>query len=248
MVAVLETRRDDADDALMPVGMEKTQRVRVSGTVGGARLDLRQRFLVHRRLDVAPLAVQAVELRRERQCGDRGVGKQAADADSHVRQTTCGVESRSGDEAEVVGGGAGCIATRGGKQRGDPGLAPPGTDARQSLRNERAIDAVESHDVGNRPQRDQVEQRREIGFRPTRESAAFAQQRARGDQHVEHDADTREVLGRKGAAWLIGIDDERGRGKRRCGQMMIGDQHVDAVRGSQRPRPRGSRCRCRRLR
>ena len=61
-----------------------------------------------------------------------------------------------------------------------------------------------------------------------------AQQRAGGEQHVEHDAHAGEMLPGKGASGLIRIHDQRGRRKRGRRQVMIGDQHLDAECGRRR--------------
>ena len=60
--------------------------------------------------------------------------------------------------------------------------------------------------------------------------AALAQQRARRQQHVEHHADAGEMLAGEFAARLVGIDDQRRVRQRRRGQVVVGDQHLDAER------------------
>ena len=89
---------------------------------------------------------------------------------------------------------------------------------------------VEPHDVGHGPERDQIEEGRQIGRLAIREHAALAQECARGRQHVEHHTDAGQVLAGERAARLVRIDDQRRRRQRRGGQVMVGDQHVDAAR------------------
>ena len=139
--------------------------------------------------------------------------QQAADADRHVGEPSRGVEARAGHEAEVVTRRPARIAARGGEQRPQPGLRAAGADAREPLRDQRPVDPVEAHDVGHRAERDQVEQRAEVRLRAAGESAARAQLRPCGQQHVEHDADAGEMLARKRASGLIRIDDQRRRRK-----------------------------------
>ncbi len=184
--------------------------------------------------DVAALAIEPVELGGERRRRRLGVGEEAADAERHVGEAPGGVEARTGDEAQVVARRPPRIAAADGQQRRDAGLRAAGADAREPLRDQRPVDPVEAHDVGHGAERDEVEQRAEIRLRAVGEMAALAQRRARGEQHVEHDADAGEVLARKGASGLIRIDDQRGRRKGRGRQVMIGDQHLDAACGRRR--------------
>ncbi len=124
MVAVLEPPGDDADDALMPIGVEEAERVRIRlGAVDGAGFERGQRLFLHRRLDVAALAVQPVELGGERHRRRLGVGEQAADAERHVGETAGGVEAGAGHETQVVTRRPPRIATRGGQQRLDARVA-----------------------------------------------------------------------------------------------------------------------------
>ncbi len=110
-----------------------------------------------------------------------------------------------------------------------PGCARPARMRASPCSTSDPVDLVEPHDVGDRAQRDEVEQRAEVRRRPAVERAGFAQVCAQGDQHVEHDADAGDVLRRERAAGLVGIDDDRGLGKRGARQVMIGDQHVDGA-------------------
>jgi hypothetical protein len=117
-----------------------------------------------------------------------------------------------------------------------PACARPAADPSRPCATSRPVDPVEGHDVGDRAERDEIEQCREIRRRAIGEVAALAQRRARGEQHVEHDPDAGEVLARKGASGLIRIDDQRGgRQRERCGgQVVIGHEHLDAGRGRRR--------------
>ena len=104
VIPILETRRDDADHALMPLGAIRTQRVGIHIAGRGGFLDLGERLFLHRCLDVATVAVQAVELARHWLCFGGAFGKEAADAERHVGEASGGVESRPGDKSEIARG------------------------------------------------------------------------------------------------------------------------------------------------
>ena len=55
-------------------------------------------------------------------------------------------------------------AAGGARQRGEPGLALPGAQALQALRDEDPVVRVQRHHVGDGAERDEVGQRGEIGF------------------------------------------------------------------------------------
>jgi hypothetical protein len=138
------------------------------------------------------------------------------------------------DEAQVVARRPPRIATGDGEERVDAGLRAAGADARQAVRDERPIDPVEAYDVGDGAERDEIEQRPEIGLRAVRELTPVPQHGAGREQHVEHDTDPGKMLSRKRAPALIGIDDQRGRGKRRRREVVVGDQHFETERRGRR--------------
>ena len=141
-----------------------------------------------------------------------------------------GVEARPGDEAQVERGGAARVAAGHREQRRHARLRTSGAQARQTLRDEGAVGLVEPHDVGDGAQRDEVEEAGEVGFGAAVESAPLPHPCARGDQYVEHHADAGDVLARERAAGLVGVDDDGRRRQRRTGQVVVGDEHVDAPR------------------
>ena len=59
-------------------------------------------------------------------------------------------------------------------------------------------------------------------------SAAFAQHRPQRQHQIKHHSDARKVFAGKRAAVLIRIDDAPCIGQRVAGQMVIGNQHLDA--------------------
>ena len=98
----------------------------------------------------------------------------------HVGQPAGGVEPRarrrSPGRTRVA---RARVASGGGEQRRDAGLRAAGANARQSLRDQRAVDAIEAHDVGDGAQRDEVEQRREVAAPARRRSGRVGAARAR---------------------------------------------------------------------
>ena len=108
--AVLQPGGDDADHAFVEVGVEHRQgRRRLLRDVDQALGDL-HRLLAHAAFDLAPLAVDGVELARQF-IGARGVvAQQQLDAQRHVGQPPGGVDARAQGKAEVKGRGLGCCA------------------------------------------------------------------------------------------------------------------------------------------
>ena len=58
----------------------------------------------------------------------------------------------------------------------------------------------------------------------------LSQLRAQRDEHVVHHAHAGEMSAGESATGLIRVDNEIGRRQFRAGQVMIGDQHLDAPR------------------
>jgi len=120
------------------------------------------------------------------------------------------------------------------EDRCETGVRASRANPRESVTDERAVDAIEASDVGNGAQCDEIEECGEIRLGAARESAARAKQCACGDQHVEHHADAREMLARECAPRLAGVDDHGRSRQRRAGKMVVGDQHVEPSRRGRR--------------
>ena len=208
---VLEARGDDADHALVEVGVVDGEGgIDLAGRGHGA-VDQPLGLLAHPGLDRAPLAVDGVERGGELGGAARVVGQQALDAERHVGQPPGGVEARAEGEAEVLGAGLARVAAGGGEEGGDARLHPPGADPLQALGDEAAVVAIEADDVGDGAERHQVEQRVEPRLVRLTELAPFAQLRTQRQQHVEGDAAAGELLAREAAAGLARVDDDIGR-------------------------------------
>ena len=145
----------------------------------------------------------------------------------HVGEAAGGVEARSGDEAQVVRGGAARVAPGDREERRQPGCARPARMRASPCATSVRLNAVEPDDVGDGPERDEVEQRAEIGLGATGEGAALAQLRARREQHVEHHPDPGEILPGNWQPGWFGFDDQRRVRAASRGQVVIGDQHLD---------------------
>ncbi len=123
-------------------------------------------LVLHARLDRAPLSVELIEPRGERCADGCVVGEQALDADASCRR--CG-RRRSGAARRAK---ARSVAVRSARrapgerqQRADAGHAAAGADALQALRHEHAVVGIQRHDVGDRAERDEVEELRDAGRR-----------------------------------------------------------------------------------
>ena len=102
--AVLDAPGHDADHALVPGGVEQAQRVAVPEIL---RFDRRERSFLHAGLDLAPLAVQAVEFGWRWPARAPGVvGDEAFDAERHVGEPAGGVQPRAQHETQVARRGA----------------------------------------------------------------------------------------------------------------------------------------------
>jgi hypothetical protein len=197
---------------------------------GEQRLGQQQRLVAHAALDVAPLAVDAVEHARQLFGAARVVGQQALDAQRHVGQPAGRVDARAQGKAEVEGGGHRRRAARGLEERGHARGHGAGADAAQALRHQAAVVGVELHHVGHGAERDQRQQRIELGLRGHVEHAAPAQLGAQRQQHIEHHADAGDALALELAAGLVGVDQHVGHGQLGAGQVVVGDQHLQAAR------------------
>ena len=176
--------------------------------IDGRLVEIVERLRLHRRFHVAPCMVEPVQLGSQRLRFARVVGQQAPDADRHVREPARGIEARAGDEAQVEGRGLSGVAARHFEEGAHAGLGAAGAQARQALVDKNAVRLIETHDVGHRAKRHQVEKLREIGLVARGESPRFAQMCAQRDQHIEHHAHAGDVLARECTVGLVRVDDD----------------------------------------
>ena len=158
---LLEARGDEADHAGMPAfgGGDDDGALLLDAERGhGLGLGLRHGG----ELDRLALAVEAVELGGEARAFGRIVLHEQIDAERGATDAAAGIDARPEQEAEMPGLGR-AAEPRDIHQGGEPGIVAP-TQRQQPLGDEGAVEALERHHVGNRAERDQVEQAEEIGL------------------------------------------------------------------------------------
>jgi len=223
----LDARGEDADHAFVPAFIEEGNAG--GGVIGVQGFEQDECLILHVRFDFAALAVQVIEFLRNLQGTGGIVGGQAFNAQTHVGQTTGGIEARPEQEAEVESGGTLGVPSGGFEQSTNAGLHAAGAHALQALADQDAVVAVEFDHVGHRAERDEVEQVGKVWFGMIVEIAPFAQLGTQGKGDIEHDAHPGDALGGEIAARLVRIDDAVG-GRQGLGrQVMIGNKHGNAV-------------------
>ena len=100
---------------------------------------LLSRLGFHARLQLAPLNIQAIKLRRGRTRRFSVGREQAVNAELHVLQASGGIESRRNRETQVRCLRVVNLAAGDGKQRLDAGPGTAGTHAREPLSDEHAV-------------------------------------------------------------------------------------------------------------
>ena len=129
--------------------------------------------------------------------------------ETHVVESAGGVEARPRLEGEVLLGGGLEPATGRLEQGAQAGCAAAGADATDALSNEDAVVAVERHHIGDRAERDQVEQVGRVDARRIGHEPALDHRPRERRHHVERDADAGQRLGREGFPAQVRIDDGR---------------------------------------
>ena len=157
------------------------------------------------RLDLAALAVVGVEapgqFRRER----RVVGREQPRAEIGGADPAAGIDPRAEHKAEMIGvDRLADAADRG--QRPHSGIAqlPRHPDA---LRDQRAVDPGQRHDIAYRAERHQVEPLQQIGLGPVGVPAGLAQRAVDRDRQQKGDADRGERAMRAGLVEPVRVDD-----------------------------------------
>ena len=180
-----------------------------------------------RLLDRLALAVEPVELGGDARGLDRVVLQQQPHAEIGAADAAAGIDARAEQEAEMPG------LRRAGEprrihQRGQPDLLAP-AQRDQALGDEGAVEAVERHHVGDGAERDQIEQRQQIGLGPRRgPEAALAQLAVDRDQREEHEPDGGEMAEPGEIVGAVRIDDRHRRRQFLVGLMMVDDDDVEA--------------------
>src|SRR5712691_1481111 len=163
VVAVLDAPCEDPDHALVPRRVVEADAARLADG------ELREELLglePHVCLDRAPLLVELIELLRYVEGAPAVRSDQALDPEAHVRKAPGGVEPRREQESQVEGAGARRIAAGDGEERAHAFLHPARADAPQPLSDQHAVVEIERHDVGDRAEREEVEQIAEVRLQP----------------------------------------------------------------------------------
>ena len=154
---LLDPPGDDPDHAGMPAapGQDQHRAVVLAG-------DLRFGGFLHRRLDRAAFLVEPRELRGDVARFVGVLGGQQPHAQRRFADPAAGIDPGAERKAEVAAGGrAGQPA--GIDQRGHADVFAPGHDL-EPLRDKGAVEPVQRGDIGDRAQRDQIEQGEQVGL------------------------------------------------------------------------------------
>ena len=193
------------------------------------------RLLERRCFKRAPLVIEAVELGGNAG-GFRGVLlQQQPHAEIGAADAAAGIDARPEQKAEMPGLGRAGEA-RYVHQRGRAHvLAPSQRD--QPLGDEGAVEAGQRHDVGDGAERDQMQQREQIGLGArTGPEIAPAQLARDRDQRDKHQPDRRQLAEAGQIVGAVGIDDGRRLRQFLVGLMMVDDDGVEAELGRLRQR------------
>ena len=160
---LLQSRGNEAEHAWVPaLGRGDDHRGMVLDAE--CRPRFRLGLLQSRVLDDLPLGIEAVELGGDHRRLGGILLEQEARAEVGPADAAAGIDARPQEKAEMPGlGGTG--KPRHVHQRGEP-RAFAAAHRQQALCHEGAVEPLEPGDVGHRAQRDQIEQRQELRFRP----------------------------------------------------------------------------------
>ena len=158
--ALLQARRDQPDDAGRPALARHDHR-RAALLQPEREQSLGFGLGEHRQFDLLARAIEAVELggdcarlqfvaRRQQPRAERGI------ADAAAR-----IDARADEKAEMIGARRPVGARR--VEQGGQARALALAHHGEAARDERAVEADERHDVGDRRQRDEIERGQEIG-------------------------------------------------------------------------------------
>ena len=221
----LEAGGDEAHDALVEAAVVERER-RKAVDVAARERGLGR--LLHLRLELLTGGVEVVEAACIVERDDGIIGKEALDAVFHRVETTRRVDAGPERKAEVAHArGLGLLA-RDGEERADACVRAAEPDAVEALGDEDAVVLVELHDVGDGAECDEVDEGVEPGLGLLRVDASLAKQRPEGEEHVVHDAHARKGFRGEGRVREVRIYDADGGRKLGAGQMVVGDDDVDA--------------------
>ena len=228
MHAIFDSRGHESNDALVPVLIEQAQTERETFAFQQQRLDGGERLVLHAGFELATVPIELRESRCKEPRSIRIVGQQALDSDRHVVEPASRVETRPDLVGQVRCNDIANRSSGAFDERPDTRQTTPCTNPAQPLVHQNAIVAIERHEIGNRSERNEIEQVCN-GGRSLAESARvdFPGQRSK---QIERDTHASEGLAGKGIALDIGIHDCRRGWQLRGRQVVVGDQRIDAQR------------------
>ena len=189
--------------------------------------DTRVGLLDHRGLQLAAFLVDRGKASRTLLRSRVVVREQTLDPDRHVLQPASRVDARAEGISEIGRDRRARVAPRRFQQRAHAGAGLARADAPKPRLDEHAIVAIQPHEIGDRADRDEIEQRAEIGSRVTR--SGRMQLRTQREQQIEHDADAGQRLARETVARQVRIHDGVRVRQSLARKMMIGHDHAHAA-------------------
>ena len=149
------------------------------------------------------------------------------DTERGSADAAAGIDARPEQKSEVPRLGR-AAEPRDIHQGGKAGIVPP-PHCDQALGDEGAVEPSERHHIGDRSERDQIEEAKEVRLRPLlRPEPAQAQFPVDRHHGHEHEADGGEMAEAREIVEPVGIDHRHRRGQPFVGLMMIDHDHVQA--------------------
>ena len=150
----------------MPIRIEQHDAVRqaIRATVGNPLFHLGLRLRGHAVLQFATLGIDRRQPLGKFVRTALIIGKQAFDAQRHVFKAPCRIDARTNRKSQIAGDHARRITFSGCEQSGNSGTGATGADTLHPGFDEDAVVAIQRHEVGDRAERDQIEQSRKIRF------------------------------------------------------------------------------------
>ncbi len=191
----------------------------------------RHRLFQHRRLDVAPRAVELVQFPGQALGFVRVVGRQQLHAEIRPPDPAAGIDARPDDEARMEGAHQrGRVAVAGDLHQGADAGIPALRHDLQALSRQRPVEPGQRRDIANGAQRRQVEPLHQVRPRVILEQPArlgLAVERGHDD---EDDAGGGEITLGRGAARPVGIDDGAALRRIFAHQVVVDDHDLQSDR------------------
>ena len=217
---------DDADHAGVPAAAHDRDDRRL-GLVARLRLGL----FGDQHLDRPPLLVQAVELGGDGARFLGVLGREQAHAKVRLAHPAAGIDPGPEREAEVAARRRLHQPRRFGQGR-QPKVAPPRHDP-EALRHEGTVERLQASDVGDRAQRDEVEEVEHVRLFAGLEKPAPAKFAHQRDAEQEGHSDRGDMaVGGADFAFVeaVGVDHRHRHREQRGALVMIDDDHVEPGR------------------